>query len=280
MLAMQVYVPSSALAESLGVLTAHAGVRNLIPAGASPHGTRRLLTAHVDASVVDALLPLLRDHGIEGDDIELIHRESHRPLGVAQYGRAVPQYLVVMACAGVIAVFGVLTSNSIVVVGAMAISPDLLPMCAVCVGLVERRPRLAFSALAALVIGLGVASLAACVTAVGLHVGGFPEANGSLRDGGLGRLPTVNATTVIVAAAAGIAGMLSFETRSSSAVGVAISVTTIPAAAFIGAAAALHDIDGLRGAAAVLAVNVTMLVLGGTITLLVQRARRRHRAAG
>ena len=34
----------------------------------------------------------------------------------------------------------------------------------------------------------------------------------------------------------------SFETRSSSAVDVAISVTTIPAAAFMGAAIALHDV--------------------------------------
>ena len=33
--------------------------------------------------------------------------------------------------------------NPILVVGAMAISPDLLPMCATCVGIVDRHPRLA-----------------------------------------------------------------------------------------------------------------------------------------
>jgi hypothetical protein len=50
---------------------------------------------------------------------------------------------------------------------------------------------------------------------------------------------------------AGVAGMLSFETRSSSAVGVATSVTTIPAASFIGAAVAVHDGSGAGGAFAV-----------------------------
>ena len=48
-----------------------------------------------------------------------------------QYARAAPEYLVVMACGGIIAAFGILTRNVIRIVGAMAISPDLLPMCAV-----------------------------------------------------------------------------------------------------------------------------------------------------
>jgi hypothetical protein len=46
----------------------------------------------------------------------------------------------------------------------------------------------------------------------------------------------VNASTILVALAAGVAGMLAVATRASSAVGVAISVTTIPAAAFLGVA--------------------------------------------
>jgi Domain of unknown function (DUF389) len=44
----------------------------------------------------------------------------------------------------------------------------------------------------------------------------------------------VNSETIHVALAAGIAGMLALETRASAAVGVAISVTTIPASAFLG----------------------------------------------
>ena len=47
--------------------------------------------------------------------------------------------------------------------------------------------------------------------------------------------------TVIVALAAGVAAMLSIERQAASAVGVAISVTTIPAAAAIGVALGLGD---------------------------------------
>jgi Domain of unknown function (DUF389) len=40
----------------------------------------------------------------------------------------------------------------------------------------------------------------------------------------------------LIALAAGVAAILFFETRASAAVGVAISVTTIPASAYLGVA--------------------------------------------
>ena len=57
----------------------------------------------------------------------------------------------------------------------------------------------------------------------------------------------------------------------SSGVGVAVSVTTIPAAAYLGVAAALGEASKVWGALAVLGVNVTMLLIGGTLTLILQR---------
>ena len=60
-----------------------------------------------------------------------------------------------------------------------------------------------------------------------------------------------------VAFCAGVAGMLSLSTAKSGAlIGVLISVTTIPAAANIGVAAAYGDWDGWRGSLAQLAINV------------------------
>lgn len=53
---------------------------------------------------------------------------------------------------------------------------------------------------------------------------------------------------------AGIAGMLAPETRTSSAVGVAISVTTIPAAAYLGVVLGLGNTEQATGALAVLAI--------------------------
>jgi hypothetical protein len=69
----------------------------------------------------------------------------------------------------------------------------------------------------------------------------------------------VNISTCGVALAAGVAGMLAVETRARAAVGVGISVTTIPAAAYLGVAAGEGEMDKVMGALAMLGVNVAML---------------------
>ena len=76
--------------------------------------------------------------------------------------------------------------------------------------------------------------------------------------------------------------MLSLTSAKSGAlIGVLISVTTIPAAANIGVAAALGNWADWRGAMAQLIVNLIGIVLAGVVTLCVQRRlyerrRRRH----
>ena len=96
------------------------------------------------------------------------------------------------------------------------------------------------------------------------------------QQGFLAGLSTVNISTPFVAFAAGVAGMLALETRSSSAVGVAISVTTIPAAAYLGVAAGLGDASKALGGLAGLGINVVMLLVGGSLTLISQRALARR----
>ena len=86
----------------------------------------------------------------------------------------------------------------------------------------------------------------------------------------------MNATTVAVAFAAGVAGMLALETRASAGVGVAISVTTIPAAAYLGVAAGVGQLREVPGALAVLVVNIVLISAGGALTLLVQRRLNRR----
>jgi uncharacterized hydrophobic protein (TIGR00271 family) len=292
-LSVEIYAPGDKVGEVRSLLVARDGVDHVVVGGPSADGEGVLVTAELSPRVVDALLAELVAQGVAGDEIAIVHRDSQRPMGSPtadppaweegtlawselamasrQYARAVPLYLTFMASAGVIAALGVLTRNGILIVGAMALSPDLLPLCATCVGIVGRRPRLAGRAFTALVIGLAVAGMAACVVTVLLRVGGYPPANGVLGDGGLGVLPTVNVATLVVAAVAGVAGVLAFETRSSVVVGVAISITTIPAAAFIGAALAVGDLVGLRGALAVLGANVGVILLTGTATLALQR---------
>ena len=105
----------------------------------------------------------------------------------------------------------------------------------------------------------------------GLDLLGLLPSGFTVDESALSGLTTVNDATVGVALAAGVAGMLALETRASSAVGVAISITTIPAAAYFGVAVAVGETDKAWGALAVLGVNVVMLLVAGTATLLVQR---------
>ena len=107
--------------------------------------------------------------------------------------------------------------------------------------------------------------------ALSLLPAGFEVGDSSLQG-----LQTVNVSTPIVALAAGVAGMLALETRASSAVGVAISVTTIPASAYLGVAAGVGEETEALGALLVLAIDVAMLIAGGCATLIVQRAQERR----
>jgi uncharacterized membrane protein len=93
----------------------------------------------------------------------------------------------------------------------------------------------------------------------------------------LGGLTSINHETIVVALVAGIAGMLSLETRASTAVGVAVSVTTIPAAAYLGVAAGLGEAGTAWGALGLLGANVAMMTLGASTTLIVQRWLRRRK---
>jgi uncharacterized membrane protein len=77
---------------------------------------------------------------------------------------------------------------------------------------------------------------------------------------------------VIVAAIAAVAGMVSpTSAKSSALIGVVISVTTVPAAANVGVAAADHRYAEAAGAGLQLVINLSTIVLAGTATLLVQR---------
>ena len=96
-----------------------------------------------------------------------------------------------------------------------------------------------------LAAGLGGACIVAAI--VGALLDGLDLLPASFNGGAgaLHGLTTVNSSTVLVAfdAVAGIAGMLALESRASAMVGVAISVTTIPASAYLGVAAGVGKLD-------------------------------------
>jgi uncharacterized hydrophobic protein (TIGR00271 family) len=294
MLHLRVYGPSASL-TTIGVrLEDHGAARNV----ALAQGVRAghvLLTAEVSADWADGVLELLIKNGVDEDDIRLARLDEIGPirpgrsasliwadvLGQARANaRPVARYLVFMVAAGVIAAFGVIEANQILIVGAMAVSPDLLPITAACVGLASRRGRLVRRALVTLAVGMGATCLTAAVVTLVLDLFDLLPSDFAVGESALSGLTTVNDATIGVALAAGVAGMLALETRASSAVGVAISITTIPAAAYLGVATGVGEVGKALGALAVLGVNVAMLLVAGTLTLVVQRriAERGRRA--
>src|SRR2546423_5749332 len=195
--------------------------------------------------------------------------------------RPLARFSVLMMIAGVIASLGVIDENPILIVGAMAVSPDLLPICAACVGVVGRRLSLIRQALVTLAVGLALAAFVAGVVTAALDLADALPAKYNANVSFLHRLTHVDETTVLIALAAGIAAMLAFETRASAAVGVAISVTTIPASASLGVAFAVGAWSRGLDALAVLGVNVAALLLSGSATLALQQwSARRNPVSG
>ncbi len=192
--------------------------------------------------------------------------------------RLVGRYLAFMVVAGVIGCYGVVDGNPILIVGAMAVSPDLLPIASIAVGVVGRDLKLTVRALLTLVAGLALAGIVAALLTLLQDQLDLLPAEFDLDSTVLRGLAEVSGETIVVALFAGVAGMLAIETRASAGVGVAISVTTIPAAAYFGIALGLGQATEATGALAVLSLNVLFLVIGAAGTLLVQRGVLRRRS--
>ncbi len=293
MLQLRVFGAGPVVAELAARIQDIPGSRHVIRTGDGDDGLA-VVTADLADSAVDRALEHVKQMGVPADDVVMVRLDSigpsaaQRPLASVVWADLVSQadanarplarYLVFMIAAGVIAAFGVIYSNVTLVVGAMAISPDTLPITAAATALVLGRWRLTGRAVAALLIGLGAACIVGGVMTFALYHLGLLRAGFDVSSTFLEGLSTVNISTPVVAFAAGVAGILALETRASSAVGVAISVTTIPASAYLGVAAGIGEVGKAAGALLVLGVNVVMLIAGGTSTLLLQRALGRRRS--
>ena len=275
------------------------GVSRVLTA-ATPSRPEVVLTADVEPGSADDLLDVLGELDVGTHEYILTRLDVVAPITAARLMRQTPdagfawlevlgearaharplaRYLVLMAIAGVIASLGVIESNSVLIVGAMAVSPDLLPVCSLSVGLVGRRRQLALTSLGTLLIGLALVAVVAALQTALLDLTGFLESGFDVDESSISNLAArTDVSTVLVALAAGVAAMLSFETRASAAVGVAISVTTIPASAYLGVAFGTGDGPESLGALLVLTINVVLLTVSGTATLFVQRRLAERRA--
>ena len=191
-------------------------------------------------------------------------------------------YLLLMTIAGIIAAGGILTNNELLIVGAMIVSPDYGPLAGLCVALVggPRERANARSSALALAIGFLVAAIAAAAIALLAsalrqvplaYLAGDRPVTDLIAEPNLGSL--------VIALAAGVAGMIALgQAKSGAIVGVLVSVTTIPAVANVGVALALGNVQEAIGAFAQLLINVSGLVIAGVGSLWVGRRLSRRRA--
>jgi uncharacterized hydrophobic protein (TIGR00271 family) len=196
-------------------------------------------------------------------------------------------FLSFMVLACLIASVGVMLGQPVLIVGAMVVGPEFGPLAGLCVAIVQRRGDVGLRSLTALAVGFPLGITAAFLFALFAKWTGLVDAGFVLGERTLTSFISEPSTfSFIVALFAGVAGMLSLTAAKSGAlVGVLISVTTIPAAAAIGVAAAFGDWPDWRGAVAQLAINLSAIAIAGVATLLVQRRvyerrRRAHRREG
>jgi uncharacterized hydrophobic protein (TIGR00271 family) len=182
-------------------------------------------------------------------------------------------FVTFMVIATLLAAVGVYQDSAILIVGAMVVGPEFGPLAGFCVAVVHKRGSLALRSALALAVGFPLAIAAAYLATIAFKATGLFTDEFSQEGHGLANIISEpDFFTFFVAACAGAAGMLSLSTAKSGAlIGVLISVTTIPAAANIGLAAAYQDWPTWRGSVAQLAINLGSIILAGSAVLYLQR---------
>ncbi|CAM5504419.1 DUF389 domain-containing protein [Streptomyces abikoensis] len=276
-------------------------------AGRDPHGD--IVLCDVAREAADELLDALRASGlpevgsvaVEDVDLLLSRRAQHAELAAPGSGAdaivweslveetheestLTVTFLAFLTVATMLAACGVIMDSAILIVGAMAVGPEFGPLAGLCTAIVRRAPRLAWRSMAALLVGFPVAmALTGGFSVLMDWLGLFHEAKFLAPRPQTSFIWQPDAFSFVVAFLAGIAGILSLTSAKSGAlIGVAISVTTVPAAANAAVALSYGDWSETRGSAVQLALNLAGIVVAGTLTLLAQKgfwARQRRRAA-
>lgn len=295
---LRIVAPSETAPAVLAALQGSTSVANVVRLeGASVKPVGDLVLCDVAREDVSVVVDQLRDLGVDsGGSIAIDTVDttiSHAASGALRAAPGSPSDAVIweeveartsetadlsvsfvafMILATLIAGAGILTDSQILIIGAMVVGPEFGPLAGLCVALVQRRFDLARRSARALAVGFPAAVATTFVFTLLLRATGIaPDAINVARPSTI-FISHPDAFTVLVALLAGTAGLLSLTTAKSGALmGVLISVTTIPAAANVGAAAAYATWGEVRGALAQLALNLACIVVAGVATLSVQR---------
>jgi uncharacterized hydrophobic protein (TIGR00271 family) len=199
---------------------------------------------------------------------------------IALGGTFPPSWFALLVIAGLIGAVGILTNSQILIVGAMVVGPEYGAILSLAFGLDRRDSSRVGRSAAALVVGFTLASVGALLLALIIRGAGLEPKAYSMGIRPVSDLiNTPNWFSVIVALLAGVVGVVSLtEARSSTLIGVFISVTTVPAASDTGVSLAFGSNAEARGSVLQLLLNVVLLTAVAAVGLPVQRAVWRRAA--
>lgn len=192
---------------------------------------------------------------------------------IAAQAKLTPAYIVLMSMAGILAAVALLANSVPMLIGSMVVAPALPPLALVAFAAVGGQPLYAVKGLWGAIVGILLAAGFAMATAWLLNTTNvFPEEANLLNKPLLEERVNPGWFSVVAALAAGIAGTIGMiEEKTDTLVGVVAALALVPAAA--AASIALLSGDPIRslGGMLLLAINITVIILTGIITLLVIR---------
>jgi uncharacterized hydrophobic protein (TIGR00271 family) len=183
-------------------------------------------------------------------------------------------YLSFMTLATFIAGIAIVLDSQVLVIGAMVLGPEFVPIAALGLALVRRRYTLLRLAAGTLLAGFGIGiALTTLAALAGRALGWINESDviGPRPDTAF--IYTPDKWSFIVAIAAAAAGVLSLTSAKVGGLsGVFISVTTVPAAGNVALGLAFGVGDEIWGSLLQLLVNISGMAVAGWLTLAFQQA--------
>jgi uncharacterized hydrophobic protein (TIGR00271 family) len=183
-------------------------------------------------------------------------------------------YLSFMTLATLLASIAIVLDSQVLVIGAMVLGPEFVPIAALGLALVRRRKSLFRRAASTLLLGFTVSILLATLAALMARWLGWVDAEdvtGSRPETQFIYSP--DRWTFVVAVIAAAAGVLSLTSAKVGGLsGVFISVTTVPASGNVALGLAFGVWDEVTGSGLQLLLNLSGMAVAGWITLAVQRA--------
>ena len=181
-------------------------------------------------------------------------------------------YLAFMSLATLLASIAIVVDSQVLVIGAMVLGPEFVPIAALGLALVRRRSTLFKLAASTLLVGFGVAITLTTVAALAARALGWivtEDVTGERP--GTDFIYSPDKWSFIVALIAAAAGVLSLTSAKVGGLsGVFISVTTVPAAGNVALGTAFAAWDEVTGSAVQLALNISGMILAGWATLALQ----------